>query len=120
MAVTLQLPVDTPYFETLCQLDGTLYQFTFRWNARNEQWTFDLADGAGDPVVSGIAVVVNFPLIYRPRPAGVPPGLLTAVDTSGRNVDPGLADLGPERRVQLVYSTRSEVEAVAARLAAGA
>ena len=111
MAVTLQLPVDTPYFETLSQLDGVLYQFTFRWNARTSQWTFDLADATGDAIVSGVAVVVDFPLMRRSRDARLPPGALFAVDTANTQTDPGLADLGPGRRVQLVYFTADDLAA---------
>lgn len=111
MAVTLQLPSDTPSFQVDTQLDGVLYRFDFRWNSRDEQWAFDLADSAGDPIVSGVAVVVDFPLMRRanhdPR---LPRGCLTAVDTGGLNVDPGLTDLGPDRRVQLVYFTEAEFD----------
>lgn len=110
MAVTLQLLADTPFFEVDSQLDGTLYRFTFRWNARNAQWSFDLTDADGDPIVLGVAVVVDFPLMHRamhdPR---MPPGALFAVDTANTQTDPGLDDLGPERRVQLLYFTAAEL-----------
>lgn len=110
MAVTLQLPSDTPSFQVDTQLDGVLYRFDFRWNSRDSQWTFDVADADGDAIVSGVAVVVDFPLMRRamhdPR---MPPGALFAVDTANTQTDPGLADLGPERRVQLVYFTEAEL-----------
>ena len=107
MSVTLPTLVDTPSFEVECQLDGVLYVFAFRWNGRAEQWVFDLADATRDPIVSGIAVVVDFPLARRGADPRLPPGALFAVDTTNTQTDPGLVDLG--RRVVLVYFTAAEL-----------
>lgn len=112
MAVTLPVLLDVPFFSIECQLDGTLYSFTFRWNDRLSQWSFDLADAEDDPIVSGIAVVVDFPLMRRSVDARMPPGALFAVDTTGEGADPGETDLG--RRVQLVYFTEAELPLEAA------
>lgn len=107
MSVTLPLLVDTPYFEVEAQLDGVLYGFTFRWNHRDETWSFDLADAERDPIVSGIVVVVDFPLMRRGADPRLPPGALFAVDTTETQTDPGETDLG--RRVVLVYFTEAEL-----------
>lgn len=112
MPVNLPLLVDTPYFDVEAQLDGVLYAFTFRWNARDGQWTFDLADSDRDPIASGIAVVVDFPLARRCADARMPPGAFFAVDTTGGQVDPGETDLG--RRVVIVYFTGAELPIEAA------
>jgi len=91
----------------------TLYSKAYK--SIDSQWTFDVADADGDAIVSGVAVVVDFPLMRRamhdPR---MPPGALFAVDTANTQTDPGLADLGPERRVQLVYFTEAELPLLAA------
>jgi hypothetical protein len=107
MAVTLPLVVDTPYFEVEAQLDGVLYAFEFRWNARVGQWFLNLADAVRDPIVSGVAVVVDWPLMRRSADPRMPPGALFAVDTTDTQTDPGLSDLG--RRVMLVYFTAAEL-----------
>lgn len=114
MPVNLPLLVDTPYFDVEAQLDGVLYAFTFRWTARDSQWTFDLADADRDPIVSGIAVVVDFPLARRCADARMPPGAFFAVDTTGGQVDPGETDLG--RRVVVVYYTADELASALAAL----
>lgn len=112
MAVTLPLLTETPFFSVEAQLDGVLYSFTFRWNHRTAQWFFDLADANDDPIVSGVAVVVDFPLARRCRDPRMPPGALFAVDTTGAGLDPGEDDLG--RRTQLVYFTEAELPLTAA------
>lgn len=109
MPVTLPVLVDTPYFDVEAQLDGVLYAFTFRWNARDGQWTFDLADSDRDPIASGIAVVVDFPLARRCADARMPPGAFFAVDTTNSQTDPGETDLG--RRVVVIYYTAAELAA---------
>lgn len=112
MAVTVPVLLDTPLFSLETQLDGTLYSFTFRWNARAGQWFLDIADASNDPIVSGIALVVSFPLARRCADPRMPPGLLTAYDTTGAGLDPGETDLG--RRVVLLYFTEAELPLLAA------
>lgn len=104
MTTLLQLPVvaDDSHFRLSVELDGRRWGFEFRWNHRAEQWVMAVLDGDGNRVVSGIRVVLFFDLLDRFRAyATLPPGRLIAMDTSGQNLDPGLADLG--RRVVLVY-----------------
>jgi len=112
MAVTVPVLLDTPLFSLETQLDGTLYSLTFRWNSRANQWFVDLADAANDPIVSGIAIVVDFPLARRCRDPRMPPGALFAVDTTGAGLDPGETDLG--RRVVILYFTEAELPLLAA------
>lgn len=112
MAVTLPVLLDTPYFSIETQLDGVLYSMTFRWNDRAGQWFVDIADAANDPIVSGIALVADFPLARRCRDPRMPPGALFAVDTTGAGLDPAETDLG--RRVTLVYFTEAELPLTAA------
>lgn len=101
MIVDLPIKQEGAHFGFSCELEGVTYGFVFRWNDRAEQWILDLYDGDGVRLVSGVRVVVNVPLL-RTGVAGLPPGLLSAVDTNGGNVDPGFADLG--RRVVVSYA----------------
>lgn len=111
----LQLPTlidGTTYYDFSVQLDGVTFVLTFQWNAREACWYFDLADIAGNPLLSGRRVVLNMPLLARFRQATLPNGDLMAVDTTGLNIDAGLTDLGD--RVLLLYVTQSDVAAIAA------
>ena len=83
-------------------LDGREYLLTFRWNQREAKWYLSIADSEEAPIVSGVKVVLNFPLITnRVRDIRRPPGEIFAVDPSGDERDPGFNDLGA--RVRLLY-----------------
>lgn len=82
-------------------LDGQTYGLAFRWNERINAWFMEISDVNDTPLVSGVRVVVGFPLANRSTNPAMFPGMLTATDTAGGSADPGLADLGA--RVQLYY-----------------
>ncbi len=82
-------------------LDGREYGFRFQWNQRAAKWYMDLADAAGAPIVFGVKVVADFPLLRRLTDSRTPPGELFAMDRSRAGQDPGLSDFGT--RVQLIY-----------------
>ncbi len=83
------------------ELDKTDFRFDFEWNERAGQWSFTISDAQGVALVSGRRVVLGLPLLNRFRDPRLPPGMLTAVDTSDSNLEPGFADLGD--RVLLLY-----------------
>lgn len=103
------LPIDQqgPHFNFVTELDQVSYGFTFRWNTRDECWRLDLADGNGDPIVSGRKVLINQSLLQGAGGDRLPPGKLIAFDTGGQNLNPGFEDLG--RRVVLTYFTAAEL-----------
>lgn len=91
------------------ELEGRSYGFEFYWNDRAAAWFFHLSDDNGDPILSGRRVSVGIPLLWRFADARLPPGELTAIDTAGAGVDPGLSDLGA--RVKLLYFESTETDA---------
>jgi hypothetical protein len=102
MATIYELPVksDLPSYQFQVDLDGATYGFGFTWNESAEAWFMSLSDVDGNPLVTGVRVVVEFPLAARSTMDSLPPGVLLAVDTSGQHLDPGLGDLGSRVRVQ--------------------
>ena len=89
-------------------LDGADYRFEFAWNTRAARWFLSIAAADGTPLVSGVAVVVDYPLLSRYVADGVPPGVLMAVDMSGSGEEIiEQEDLGT--RVQLMYLSADEV-----------
>lgn len=109
MALVLPTRTDVPIYSFGVDLEGVTYQFTFRWNSRDASWYFDLADVEGNPLLSGRKVVLGAFLLARFRTAGLPPGEIQAVDTSGANVEAGIDELGA--RVQLLYFESTELPA---------
>jgi hypothetical protein len=107
MSLTIPLRPDLTHYDLGITLDGVAYLLELRWNTREEAWYLDLRLEDGTDVVTGLKVVVSFPLGRRSQHPKCPPGILLAVDTSGGQKDPGIADLGD--RVQLLYFERAEL-----------
>lgn len=107
MAITIPITSNVPHLDLTAQIEGTTYTLTFRWNERAASWFFTLADADGDPIFEGVRVCVDFPLGFRCKDARMPLGGFVAVDTSGKSLDPGLADLGD--RVQILYFEAAEL-----------
>jgi hypothetical protein len=97
-----------PHYSTRANLDGTDYQFTFRFGDRRECWVFDMATLDGEEVISGQIVIVAADLLRRAPPDSRPPGLLFALnlqdDGQGHLRElAGLYDLGQDGRMRLYY-----------------
>jgi hypothetical protein len=101
---TVIIPVtNDPWGSVTVKLDGTNYQFETHWNTRAGAWFMDILSEDGVVLRGGIKIVVGWPPLtaYRYGVVGMPPGAITAVDTSGQYIDPTLDDLGS--RVVLLY-----------------
>jgi hypothetical protein len=99
----------TPHYTFRTQLEGTDYQFTFRFGTRRGVWVFDLATVDGDDIVVGQVVTIGRDLLKRSASAFKPPGLLWAWNISRQESGgafelPGLTDLGPDGRCRLYYT----------------
>lgn len=106
MTTALTIEIPTSYAATgagkqRTALDGVEYVLQFDWNDRQKRWSFSLADQDEVPIVSGVTLVADWPLLSLVTDARRPLGELVAWDTSGAGLDPGLADLGD--RVQFTY-----------------
>lgn len=107
MALTIPCDPTSTHYDLQVTLDGAVYTLEFRWNTRDAAWYMDVKTAAGDPVVSGRRIVIDFPLGQRSRDPRRPPGTFVALDSSGKGAEPGIGDLGA--RVQLIYFEASEV-----------
>jgi hypothetical protein len=106
MAIIIPTRSD-PRYQIEVELAGANYLFDFEWNDRAESWFFDVSDQSYTKLLSGVRIVVGFPLWTRYRNPRLPSGDLSAVDTSGAGLDPKLEDLGD--RVLLVYTPIDEI-----------
>jgi hypothetical protein len=84
--------------------------FTVRWNVRGAYYTLDILTRDAVLIIGGIKLVVNSGLIEKYPLAGLPPGELMLVDSSGSHEPVAFGDLGS--RVELVYITEAELAAV--------
>lgn len=118
--MSLRIPTSTELsiYRQTTSLDGRDYIFRFRWNQREGTWFFSLSDAEDDPIVEGVKVIVQLPLLRLVTDPRKPPGIILALDTQAEETDfsaspkttaqdPGLFELG--ERVTLLYFTEAEV-----------
>lgn len=107
--MTVEIPVraDLARYSMRVELDAVLYELSFEWNERIASWLMSIATEAGDPIVLNVKLSVTLDLLGDFSDSRLPPGLLLAVDTTGKDLDPAFDDLG--NRVQLVYTPAGEI-----------
>ncbi len=102
----LQIPVleGAAFQRQRMALDGAVYTIGLAWNQWASYWSFSLWDSEDSPIVLGIRIAVNWPLIryykFDPR---CPPGEFIAHALTGDGADPGFDDFGIGKRVELTY-----------------
>lgn len=96
-----------PHQESQVPLEGRVFTMELRWAGREARWYLDAYDEDHSAIVTGVAVVLNFPLAIRVADSRIWPGVVMAVDTSGQNAEPGLDDFG--ERVKLYYWDTTEL-----------
>jgi len=105
-AQLIVVPADVTNFRAQILLDGTTYAIELSWNTRDARWYLSLLTATGDPLVSGVPVVVDTPLLSRYVSSEMPPGDLIAFDTRGGGEEMTEPDeLGD--RVKLLYFPES-------------
>lgn len=91
-------------------LEGVVYRMAFKWNHLYEFYTMDILTFEGSAIVTGVKLVINYPLINRYGNPLLPPGELIAVDTTGKLDRIGFDNLGEE--VKLIYIPEAELDAI--------
>lgn len=109
MPLLIQTSPD-PYYEQRVRLDGRDYLLRFAWNQRESRWRLSLFTENDEPIVHGLKLIANWPLLRRYRyDDRVPPGELFVVDWTGDGAPPLLDELGEDKRCQLLYFTPEEL-----------
>lgn len=102
---SFELPVvsdgETKEYRFQVDLDGTTFDALFLYNSRSGFWYMSILDPEGNPIRSGIKIVLGFPLLFRIATDGRPLGEMMAVDNENSGIEAGLEDLGS--RVILLY-----------------
>lgn len=68
-------------------LDGDVYNLGLSWNEEGQLWTMSLRDLDGVVLLSGIALVANWPLLRQVRRPELPPGEFAIVAPAGSRLD---------------------------------
>lgn len=98
--ISITLPTDRSFFETLVRINGEDFKFRYLWNGRASKWYMTIYDAAGTVLQGATKVVVNYPLTTLTVTEDLFDGSLWAIDTSGQNLEARLQELG-SRVIQL-------------------
>ena len=97
----IPIPVDTPNFVQRVALTGVIFTMHFVYNGRIDRFYLSLHDDKDNPIVTGMRVICDWPIMRKCRSTAMPVGFILFSDSSGNAEPPGLHELG--RRVQLYY-----------------
>jgi len=93
-----------PYFRQKTNLEGRNFVLVFSYNERIERWYLSIFDDEETPLLQGLKLVANWPLLRHYRhDIRLPPGELMAITQDGSTAPPTLNELGEGKRVELVY-----------------
>jgi hypothetical protein len=110
------MPVEIPMdnrnesFEFSVALDEDVFRFSFRWNNRIENWTFDCFTEENEPIQTGNPYIVDVPLMFQNQSSLKPPGTLLAINHKDTQVNAGRYNIGGD--VKLYYFTQEETTEV--------
>jgi hypothetical protein len=111
--VIIQLPTltdGTPFYSFRTQLEGSDFEFTFRYGERRGGWVFDMHTLEGEALLLGTLVTIGRDFLRRCVSDNRPPGQLWALNVVADLSKPegvalpGLFDLGAGGRARLYYT----------------
>jgi len=89
-------------FDQQTELDGVIYDMTFRWNSRDRSWHMDVGRD-GIVLVSGVKLIETSDVLSQyQRINGLPVGVMSVVDLDGLGADPDDVNFGD--RVVMQYT----------------
>lgn len=92
-----------PHTKQRVQLDGVTYGMRLLWSQRGTCWHIDLSDAEGNAILSGLRLVVQFPLLSKYRYlTALPPGELYMFDLRDQHGRPTLEEMGSRYRLYYV------------------
>ncbi len=107
--------IDEPFYTSRVRLDDRDYTLEFWYATRTDRYYLNLFDAEEVPLVCGLKLVCNVPLLkYQHHKDAVPAGELIVVCSTPDATPPKLGEIGAGLRCELTYFTRAELEAVEA------
>lgn len=92
------------------ELEGVIFIFSFTWNALNEFWTMDIYNRDEDPLILGIKIVPNYPLLMPYTVFGKPAGEIVCQNIV--NAPDTISRFDMSQKFELVYYAQGELEAL--------
>lgn len=101
---------DNASFTEDVTLDGIPLRIRFDWNERGQFWAMSFLNTEDVKLVSGIKLVLNYPLIGDYVDRGLPKGEMFCNDTTGKKSRISFEDM-VSGEVELSYLTEAEIDA---------
>jgi len=90
------------------QLGDAIFFLGFTWNALNEFWTMDIYNRNEKPLILGIKLVPNYPLLAQYAVDGMPKGEIILQNIVNTKDDVKRFDIG--QKFELIYYFEGELE----------
>ena len=95
-------------FKQQIDLDGVVFFLAFQWNALNEFWTMNIFNINGNPIIYGIKIVPDFPLLSFVGVDGMPKGNIICQNiVDGETV---IKRFDINQKFALIYYTEIEIQ----------
>lgn len=89
-------------------LSGTIFVLRFNWNSLNEFWSMDIQNRDEEPIIMGIKIVPNYPLLAQYTDNNLPSGEIVCQNIVRSPDGIGRFDIG--QKFLLVYYEEGELE----------
>jgi hypothetical protein len=91
-----QIPArnDLPWYQFKITLSGVIYTLVFRYNTRMQRWILDIADPAGNQIITGLVLLIERLVTSQYVTLALPPGPLFALDDTNQDAQPTLFSFG--------------------------
>lgn len=97
-------------WEEQIELEGVIYIFVFTWNALNEFWSMDIYNRDEFPLILGIKIVPNYPLLAPYTVFGKPAGEIICQNVV--NAPDSISRYDMSQKFELVYYFEDELESL--------
>lgn len=98
---------DFPSYSQRIELEGVIYNLSFRFNERMNRWIMDIQDQEENDILIGIVMLTSVPLLQQYIKEGLPPGDFILLHRDGTDTNAGRFDLGDA--VQLFYAESGDL-----------
>lgn len=98
------------------ELSGVIFVLEFTWNALNEFWVMNIFNRDEEPIIYGIKLVPNYPLLEAYTVFGKPEGEIICQNiVGGADI---IRRFDMSQKFELIYYELGELEAIALELEA--
>lgn len=100
-----EIPVNPDFAdqEMIVRLSLRTFRIRLRFSVREAAWYMDLSTEEGTVIITGRKLVSDWSLLRNLVGTDRPSGDLVTTDTAGTGATAGRDELGPDRRVRLIY-----------------